>query len=237
MECIDDPTRVCRDYQFKTYANVAQFVESELDLFLKGYVRHKLEGQSRHVELLLEKNTLMPMCEPVADRFMLPLTVSRGYGNASLWSKVEERFRQSGAEELILLTVADHDPDGFALIDDAVRSLRDLHSIPVKVVRVGLTMEQIQGQGAHPNFAKESSSRFKQYVQRTGSNECWEVEALDPKVLQTELHDAILSVLDMEQLQAVQDQQAVEQKEIAQLRQRVRTGIVGIINGGNGGHQ
>jgi len=40
--------------------------------------------------------------------------------------------------------------------------------------------------------------------ERTGSKECWEVEAIDPEFLQNQVHDAVLSVLDVEQLNAVQ---------------------------------
>ena len=91
---------------------------------------------------------------------MLPYNVNRGYGNPSLWRKMQTRWERSGAERFILLTISDHDPEGFDLVDDATRSLRDPHDVPVEVVRVGLTMAQIETQGAPPAFAKETSSRF-----------------------------------------------------------------------------
>jgi hypothetical protein len=164
---------------------------------------------------------LLNIVKPVADRFMLPYSVNRGYGNPSLWRKMEMRWKHSAARCFILLTISDHDPEGFDLIDDATRSLRDLHKVPVKVVRVGLTMEQIERQEASPAFAKETSSRFKQYVERTGSKECWEVEAIDPEFLQSEVHDAVLSVLDVEQLNAVQERQVVEKGQVAAIRRRL----------------
>jgi hypothetical protein len=221
MSALDDPTRISQAYQFSTWHSVSSFIASETDNFLTGYQRHRLEGQKNYVELLIEKNTLLNIVKPVADKFMMPYSVNRGYGNPSLWFKMESRFRDSNADRFILLTISDHDPEGFDLIDDATRSLRDLHKVPVEVVRVGLTMEQIEAQGAHPAFAKETSSRYKQYVARTGSDECWEVEALDPAFLQSETHDAILSVLDIEQLNAVQERQVEEQKQIAAIRRGV----------------
>jgi hypothetical protein len=231
LEAIDDPTRVCEGYGFRTYRNPAEFIQSERAVFLTGYGRNVLEGQPRHVELLMEKNTLLGICKPVADRFMMPRSISRGYGNPSIWNKMSQRFAASGAEEFVLLTVSDHDPEGFDLVDDAIRSLRDLHGVPVKSVRVGLNMDQVRTHSAHPAFAKESSSRFTQYLERTGSNKCWEIEAVDPYFLQRELHDAILSVLDVEQLCAVQDLQRVEQSGISDLRRQMDSGILGILNG------
>ena len=82
-------------------------------------------------------------------------------------------------------------------------------------------MEQIETQEARPAFAKETSSRLKQYLERTGSKECWEVEALDPEFLQNQVHDAVLSVLDLEQLNAVQQRQAVEQTQVVAIRRRL----------------
>lgn len=221
LTALDDPTRISREYEFGTWDSIAQFIRDETKGFLSGYQRHRLEGQRNHVELLIEKNTLLNIVKPVADRFMLPYSVNRGYGNPSLWRKMELRWKHSEARRFILLTISDHDPEGFDLIDDATRSLRDLHNVPVKVVRVGLTMEQIERQEAPPAFAKETSSRFKQYVERTGSKECWEVEAIDPEFLQSEVHDAVLSVLDVEQLNAVQQRQAVEKGQVAAIRRRL----------------
>jgi hypothetical protein len=221
LTALDDPTRISREYEFGTWDSTAQFIRDETDGFLSGYQRHRLEGQRNHVELLLEKNTLLNIVKPVADRFMLPYSVNRGYGNPSLWRKMELRWDKSGADRFILLTISDHDHEGFDLIDDATRSLRDLHNVPVEVVRVGLTMEQIELEKAPSAFAKETSSRFRQYVERTGSKECWEVEAIDPEFLQNQVHDAVLSVLDVEQLNAVQQRQAVEQTQVTAIRRRL----------------
>ncbi len=221
LTALDDPTRISQEYEFRTWDSSAQFIRDQTRGFLSGYQRHRLEGQRNHVELLIEKNTLLNIVKPVADRFMLPYSVNRGYGNPSLWRKMELRWKHSKARRFILLTISDHDPEGFDLIDDATRSLRDLHHVPVDVVRVGLTMEQIELEDAPPAFAKETSSRFKQYVERTGSKECWEVEAIDPEFLQDEVHDAVLSVLDVEQLNAVQERQAVEQTQVAAIRRRL----------------
>jgi hypothetical protein len=70
---------------------------------------------------------------------------------------------------------------------------------------------------------------LKQYVRRTGSKECWEVEAIDPEFLQNQVHDAVLSVLDVEQLNAVQQRQAVEQAQVAAIRRRLGLGMQRLI--------
>jgi len=62
-------------------------------------------------------------------------------------------------------------------------------------------------------------------VQRTGSKESWEVEAIDPEILQNEIHEAVLTVLDVEQLNAVQQRQAVEQTQVAAIRRRLGSAL------------
>jgi ParB-like nuclease domain len=230
LSALDDPTRISKDYEFGTWDSVADFIEQETSGFLTGYQRHRLEGQKNHVELLIEKNTLLNVVRPVAEKFMLPHSVNRGYGNPSLWKKMEDRWRASGSKHFVLLTISDHDPEGFDLIDDVTRSLRDLHDVPVEVVRMGLTMKQIEEQEAPSAFAKETSSRFNQYVKRTGTKECWEVEALDPEFLQAELHEAVLSVVDLEQLNAVQERQVEEQYQIAAIRCRLGSAIQRLVS-------
>jgi hypothetical protein len=49
-------------------------------------------------------------------------------------------------------------------------------------------------------------------------------------VRKSELHDAILSVVDLEQLNAVQERQVVEQNQIAAIRRRLGSGIQRLIS-------
>jgi len=88
LTALDDLTRISREYEFGTWDSIAQFIRDETDGFLSGYQRHRLEGQRNHVELLIEKNTLLNIVTPVADRFMLcHYNVNRGYGNPSFMAE------------------------------------------------------------------------------------------------------------------------------------------------------
>ena len=112
---------------------------------------------------------------------------------------------------------------GLNLVDDAVRSLRDLHGVDVEAVRIAVTMAQVKQYKLPPNWAKEQSTRFEEYVKRTGTKKCWECEALDPEVLRSSLHDAILNTLDVDQLNAVQEEEAEERNQIDAVRRRLGT--------------
>jgi hypothetical protein len=174
--------------------NVAEFIEDEIAYFLTGYVLDKQRSQPIHVEVFCEKNTLLGIVAPVCKRYNVPLTSGRGFAGPSIWRKMAGRYKASGKLDMVVLAVSDHDPEGFELVDDCIRSLRDLWGIKcLDLHRVAVTEGQIDELDLHEDFnpAKESSPRFKGYVERTGSTKTWECEALPPDFLREALEEAI----------------------------------------------
>lgn len=236
---IDDATRESKTYRH--FENPSSFVESEVKSFLTGYQRDRMEGQTNHIELIVEKNTLLNIVSDIAANFHVPITALRGYGGPSLWREIEERWRitamsqigNATATKCILIIVSDHDPEGLNLADDAVRSLRDNHCLEVIATRPAVTLDQVREYNLTSNPAKESSSRFQQYVQRTGTNLCWECEALEPDVLRECVHDSILQAVDVGQLNAVQEREAEERKSISAIRGKLGAKLRTMIEEGN----
>jgi ParB-like nuclease domain len=235
-EAIDDTTRDSRTYF--GYKNVNEFISSEVSNFLnpRRYGRIRQEGQPHHIEVVIEKNTLINVVEDICQKFRVPFTPLRGYGGPSVWHEIEERWREKVRNhtgpvppKCILILISDHDPEGLDLADDAVRSLRDKHGVEIEAIRPAVTMEQVKQYNLHPNPAKETSSRFQAYVKRTGTTQCWECEALDPDVLRTLLHDAIVSVLSVDQLNAVQELEAEEKNQLVAMKRRLGTTIQGMV--------
>lgn len=58
------------------------------------------------------------------------------------------------------------------------------HSAPWQLKRIALTYEQVQQYNPPPNFAKQSDARYRAYVEQTGLTDSWELDALEPSVLQ-----------------------------------------------------
>lgn len=225
---IDDATRDSKTYYHRT--DVAEFIQEEVEGFLADYTLNRMEGQPNHVELIVEKNTLLNIVSDIGENFHIPVTALRGYGGPSLWREIEERFDDFVVDhggpndpKCILIIVSDHDPEGLNLADDAVRSLRDRHGVEVIATRPAVTMQQIKKHKLPSNPAKESSTRYHEYVKRTGTKLCWECEALEPDVLRQCVHDAIIEAIDVDQLNAVQEREAEEKKDISKIRARLGT--------------
>ncbi len=221
MSAIDDPTRP--SFLNDGFVSVSEFITNEMENFLTGYHRDMQYDQPRHIEMLGEKNTLLQILKPVCEEFYIPLTLARGYASIPVWRDMARRFAKSKKKAMTLIVVSDYDPEGFDLADDAIRSLRDLWHVEVDYCRVGVNRNQIDQLGLHIDFnpAKETSSRLKGFIERTGGKETWEVEALDPTYLQKEVRNAITANMDMEIYRQDVDQQNSDAAELAEFRRQM----------------
>jgi hypothetical protein len=204
--------------------NVAEFIEDEIAYFLTGYVLDKQRSQPIHVEVFCEKNTLLGIVAPVCKRYNVPLTSGRGFAGPSIWRKMAGRYKASGKLDMVVLAVSDHDPEGFELVDDCIRSLRDLWGIKcLDLHRVAVTEGQIDELDLHEDFnpAKESSPRVDAFVRETGAAKTWECEALPPDYLQDALSTAIEQNMNMDIFRTEQEREEKDLKELRRLRTKL----------------
>lgn len=67
---------------------------------------------------------------------------------------------------------------------------------PWRLKRIALNYDQVEQYNPPPNPAKQSDARYQRYVDETGLDESWELDALDPVVLQGLIQDEIDSLRD-----------------------------------------
>lgn len=124
---------------------------------------------------------------------------------------LRERYEEACSDNLedpqpsqaaVVLYFGDHDPDGLSIPEAAQSQIGQLQrnqlGVPIKVVfkRVALTREQISRYAPPPFDAKESSPRFKKYVDETGLYDAWELDALEPGVLQALIRASVTAHYD-----------------------------------------
>ena len=101
--------------------------------------------------------------------------------------------------KLVILAISDLDPDGDAIAHSFGQRLRDDYNISeVVVIKTALTMKQVGDLKLPKKYerAKAGSPNYKRYVDAYNTDLVWELEALDPKVLQRLLTEAIETVTD-----------------------------------------
>ena len=191
---------------------------------MRGYWRDLLQSQPNHIEVVGEKNTLLPMIEPVCSDYTVPLTIGRGFCSLPPRKQIFDRWKQSRKQDLVLVILSDHDPDGEMIADSLVGYMRDDFRIPrhrIRAIRAALTAEQCERFNVPSDVeAKPSSTNYRRFVREHGTAAC-ELEAVPPARLQRMLRDAIESVLDLDAFKAEQEREREDAKEIDAHRSRV----------------
>jgi hypothetical protein len=219
MYAISDDTRPVSI--FDVFADPGPFIRREVDEFLKGYYRNLMQSQPNHVEIVGEKNTVAGLIEPVAMKYCIPMTTGRGYCSLRPRYDMQERFRDSGKEKLIVLFLTDFDPDGEEIAHSFVRSMRDDFDVPVDGVKVALTRAQVRELKLPPRMqAKEGSANYEKFT-RVHGHDVFELEAIPPDKLQKILEDAIDRVIDRHAFNAELDEEKRDAAFLDGVRRRV----------------
>lgn len=224
FEALADETRPVETWP--VHADVQGFVRQELDGLLKSFWRDLQQSQPNHIELLVEKNTLLSIIKPVAAQYCIPITSGRGFCSLDPRHKMAMRFRRSGKQKLVLLILADHDPEGDTIATSTARTLRDDFGISsIEAVKVALTFDQVRRFKLPPGLtAKAGSATREKFVAKHGEH-VHELEALDPKDLQAITREAIGRVLDVDAYNVEVRQEKQDAAALETIRRRVHSAV------------
>lgn len=218
---ISDETRPVT--RWSCWKSGADFISEKAVSFLKGYSRDLLQSQPMHFEIVVEKLTVQNFIESVAMRYRMPMVVMRGNSSIDARHQIYERFRASGKNKLFLFCLGDCDADGDSIVDSTLRSMRDdFHLRDVDGTRVAMTHAQADGLNLPKMLdAKTTSPNYGKFVAKHKRSDCYELDAVDPDVMQGWTDAAIRSVIDIEAFNHEVEQQKAEAKEILARRQTV----------------
>jgi hypothetical protein len=159
--------------------------------------------QKKYVEVWVEKDALLGVIEPVCERWRVPYFACRGYASQSAHYEAGKRIlrdAERNQRRTLILHLGDHDPSGIDMTRDNDARLKmfsdcGLGSI-VDVKRIALNFDQVEQYNPPPNPAKETDSRSDAYIREYGKSS-WELDALDPTVIDRLIDDEITAVIDM----------------------------------------
>ena len=167
----------------------------------RRYEEDRWLGQKLYPVLIVEKDTLEPVCKPIASRWQMPFASSRGYSSLKLQHDVAEMLlaRYAKTRQVpVIYFVSDLDPSGLDL-QRAWQDALEKFGVPHRMRRIGLTPEQV----ADPELdidrlaieVKPSDSRAKAFVAEYGDR-CWEADVLPASVIEQAIDEDIRSWLD-----------------------------------------
>jgi len=175
----------------------------------------KWEDQPVHVEVMAEKDAVSGILEPVCKELDVPFTANRGYSSLSFMYRRGKKIREKllDGKHILIVYLGDHDPSGldmdrdilgrigmFAGVGDACCETAYEGEEPIEIdrfelVRIALTMKQIDHYKPPPNPAKITDSRAAGYIRKHG-DESWELDALEPRVLADLVRRSVKAVRD-----------------------------------------
>jgi hypothetical protein len=216
---IVDRTRALRG--FSTWESPAEILESAAG----GYSEDRWAGQTRRVEVWIEKDALTGVISPICGELQVPYFSCRGYTSQSeMWVGAQRYLRrlQNDGQGTLVLHFGDHDPSGIDMsrdIEDRIRLFMGEDAEFFEFERIALTQSQVDQYQPPPNPAKVTDSRCAGYI-RTHGHESWELDALEPRVIADLIRARVTEEIDTEAWEKVATSEETARGQLTALSTR-----------------
>jgi hypothetical protein len=213
------------------YSSAQDFIYSELDYMLSGYSRCLASDQANHIEVWLEKQALLRLVEPVADKYCRRVLCCKGYNSISFQADFYHRMEDAKAAGLqpVVLYFGDWDPSGLNMVFSAMQTLEEeLGLNGVNYYRCGINPEHFDGLEADPVPLKDTDSRAKPFIKQHGRT-CYELDAFHPIELKSLVEWHIQRFTDLESVSCNYEKQESEAVFLGNLKSKVTDFVLGEI--------
>ncbi len=184
-----------------------------IDACAKQFRVDRWENQAEYVEVMVEKQALEGVLEPVCREWDVPFTANKGYSSSSALYEAGKRILEHLANDkkVTIIYLGDHDPSGIDMsrdVMDRVEMFAEASKFSAELVvnRIALNMEQVRKFNPPENPAKITDSRAKGYISKFGKSS-WELDAIEPRRLAALVTKAIKDCLDMDAWEKSGDRQ------------------------------
>lgn len=208
-KAIEDRTRNLRSNNH--WDNPGQIIRSASFQFAFD----KWGEQENYVEVWVEKDALVGIVGQVCRKLDVPHFSCRGYVSQSeMWAAGQRlHYQQENGKDVTIIHLGDHDPSGIDMSRDIVDRLNGF-GVELNFNRIALNMDQIEEFSPPPNPTKLTDSRATGYINQFGY-ECWELDALQPEVIESLITNAVMEYCDLNLFEDV-EQREVEARRTLQ---------------------
>lgn len=153
-------------------------------------------NQPYYVEVWLEKEALANLFEPITQKYQVTCVPCKGYPSLSLLYDCSKRLRTVPSNrEIRILYFGDYDMRGLNIQQNIEKNFLNDFGIEIEVIRYALTKEQIESYQLPPNPAKSTDTMARGWIETHG-NVAWELDALEPHILENLVENAIKQQID-----------------------------------------
>lgn len=184
----------------------------------RSFAIDKWSDQPYYVEVWVEKDAIEGVVARACQALDINYFSCRGYSSAtSLWDAGQRLKRHaSNDRKPVILHLGDHDPSGMDMsrdIEERVSLFMDGTRMDLNFKRIALNMDQVEQYNPPPNPTKLTDKRSEKYIELYG-DECWELDALEPSVIDELIRDEVAEYRDEKLYKA---QEVIEKGYIAEL--------------------
>lgn len=174
--------------------------------------------QPYHIEVMVEKDALSGVLEPVCRELDIGITANKGYSSSSTMYEIGKRLdeRYGDGKAICVIYLGDHDPSGIDMtrdVDDRLKMYSRIDNGVLEVVRLALNWDQIELWSPPENPAKETDARYASYASQYGESS-WELDAVEPVQLARLVRDAVAARRDTELWQAAVEREKSMRQEL-----------------------
>lgn len=130
------------------------------------------DNQGARPIVIVEKEALVGVLQPLCHQFDVPLLAARGYPSGTVLREfVENDVYGSNGQPIVILHLGDHDPSGIDMsrdLEERVKLFAEDYDSEITPLRLALNYDQIEQLKPPPNPAKSTDSRFASYRKRFG---------------------------------------------------------------------
>lgn len=203
--------------------------ESVINSARYSYMLDRWKNQPNYVEVWVEKDALVGIVGQICRKLDVPHFSCRGYTSQSeMWVAAQRFIQQDHKESRTIIHLGDHDPSGIDMTRD-IQDRLEMFGADVYVQRVALTMEQITAYNPPPNPTKLSDARAEGYINNYGY-ECWELDALEPKVISDLINDEVSALVYPELFLEIEEKEERDKADIKNICDRYDE-VVSFLNG------
>jgi hypothetical protein len=186
-EWIVDETRAIE--RVATWADPAAFARC----VARSYRLDFWDQQPHRVQVWSEKGTVRGVLSPVLDHYAVGFLPVHGFSSATLVHDIAE---DDDGRDLIVLYVGDFDPSGLHMSEqDLPGRFAKYDGDHIKLRRIALTVDQVDGLPSFPAADKTKDPRYKWFVANHGRR-CWELDAMDPNDIRDCVEQAINDLIE-----------------------------------------
>ncbi|EAA0129554.1 hypothetical protein ABJF43_002493 [Listeria monocytogenes] len=205
---IVDRTRFLRGFNYETSP------ENAIKRLSQRYGTDPWAGQKNHVEVWVEKDALVDIVGQASNKLNVNYFSCRGYVSQSAMFRSARRLAnwQLAGKDITILHLGDHDPSGIDMSRDIEERLATFEIFP-DVKRIALNMDQVDEYTPVPNPTKLSDSRAADYISQFGY-ESWELDALQPRVIDDLISEHINPLIDWGLMESVKEECEEERRQL-----------------------